>query len=120
MQQFIKRTEANNAEKLELFSDNGEVYYLMVSSVYSDQYVVKKTDVFRQAAQSANDGKYTDSIQLDMRAKMASGAISGWHLPEEFGEYSPANAEKLMLDYPQILEAVDVFSSKNENFIKKK
>jgi len=120
MQQFIKRSEANSQQKLSLFSEDGKDYFLLICSAYSDQYKIKKAEVFRLAAQSATDGKYTPEVQLEMTAKMAAGSICGWFLPEEFGDYSPAGAEKLLLEYPQILEAVDVFSSKNENFIQKK
>lgn len=116
---FIKRDDANKAVTLPLFSDDSGVYYLEIISAYSDKFKTRKAAIFRDAAMAMTDGKFTDEKQQELTAKLAASTIVNWKLPEQFGDYTHEKAEQLLIDYPQILESVDDFSSDNDNFIKK-
>lgn len=117
---FVKREDANTARKLPLFSDGDSKYHLMIVSTHSDQFKMRKNAVLREAALSATDGKLDDKRTIELTAKLAASTITDWLMPEEFGEYSKESAEKLLLDYPQICDAVDAFSSKDGNYLEKK
>jgi len=119
---FVKREQANEGKKLELIDGNGKPtgYWLMVASSYSDTYKVRKGRVMRELAESVIENRHDDENQIKLTAKMVAAAITGWNVPEEFGEFNAENAEKMMLDYPQICDAVDKFSARDENYLAKK
>lgn len=119
MKDLITSEQANTAQRLKIASDGKEEYYLLVLSVYSNEYRFRKHKFNQDAAKLFNDGKFNAQSSSEELAKFLSNTITGWHLPQEEGEYSKENAVKLLLKYPQICDAVDVFSTNNENFLKK-
>jgi hypothetical protein len=119
MKKFITATQANQAQKLSLYSEDGKEFYLMILSAYSNEFKLRKNAILREAAKAATEGKYSDQLQVDLMAKLAASTIVDWNLSEEEGAYSKESAERLLMTYPEIFEAVDAFGSKNDNFIKK-
>jgi hypothetical protein len=119
MKRFITAEQANTSVKLPLYSEDGKDYYLMILSVYSNEFKLRKNQVLREAAKLSNDGAYDDQAQIDLTAKLAASTVSGWYLPIDEEEYSSLAAENLMKKYPQICDAVDSFSANNENYLKK-
>jgi hypothetical protein len=117
---FVSRTQANAGKVLPLYSKDGKDYSLTIISVHSDAFKLRRAAILREAAQEANDGRLDGQQQINLTAKLAASTVTGWNLPDEFGEYTPEGAEKLLFDYPQICEAVDLFSSNDANFLEKK
>jgi len=117
---FIKREQANASKKLSLFSDDGKDYYLMVLSAHSDAYKINYSVCMREAAQTVKDGVLTQDKQTELTAKLVSAALDGWFMPEDFGEFSKEKAEQLLLDYPQIRDAVDTFANDDKRYLEKK
>lgn len=114
---YLKRSEANSAKKLILDSDEGEEYFLMVNSMYSDEYRVNRSAVYQKAAESS---EIKESNKQMLHAKLLAAAIVNWSVPKEYGKCTPENAEKLLFDFPQIADAVDIFISDDSQFIEKK
>lgn len=117
---FVSRTEANESKTLPLYSESGKDYSLQVVSVCSDVFKLRRAAILREAAQTAGEGKLDGADQIRLTSKLAASTVTGWDLHDDFGEYTPEGAEKLLYDYPQICEAVDLFSSKDANFLAKK
>ena len=123
MLNYVKKSDASKSKKMILDSTNKEECFLMIVSAHSEEYRLNRSKVLRRVAESEEG--FTDKNQAMITAEMISGAVVGWKLPkdahEEFGEdCTPENVAKLLLQYPQIADAVDVFSSKDSQFIEKK
>jgi hypothetical protein len=112
---YLKREQCNISRKLILDSDSEEEQYLMVTSMHSDLYSNHKHKVYTELAES--DEKFD---QQRSHAKLLSVLVTGWNVPEEFGKCTPKNVEKLLYEYPQIADGVDVFATNSKNFLEKK
>lgn len=119
---FVSRTQANDSKKLILRNSSGKDtgFYLMVASIHSDTAKIQKSRVQREIAESVVNNKHSDAEQIRLISKLVASTITGWKLPEEFGEYSKENAEKFLHEYPEICDAVDVFSTRDANYLEKK
>jgi len=120
MKNFLKRKDANTPQKLIIDSDDGQEFFLMVVSSYADVYKAGKQRVMREAAETMTASDFVDENQFKLVAKILATTVTSWSMPEEFGECTPENVEALLLEYPQICEAVDEFFSDNGKFIEKK
>ena len=124
MKNFIKTSEANSSERLELYREgkgrSEKIYYLEIVSSYSNLFNLKKAELLREAALLNTEGKYTEELRLIAQKKLAAATITGWNLEKSAGDYSKEAAENLLLTYPEIFDLVDRFSSNKENYIKKK
>ena len=125
MKNLLRRSEANNPVHFSLGQDaTGKEYFLLLVSNYSDNFRQAKADLARSAALSASEGKWTSAMQVEATCKLCASVVVGWELPpdmaDEFGAYSPEKAEALLLEYPQLQNAVDNFSSEAANFVAKK
>lgn len=108
---FLKREKANEEKRMPLWSDDGQDYYLTVVSNLSDKHRMNKSLVFQEAAQNVGEGKLDDSKKAELTAKLCACSVTGWELPEEFGEFTQEKAGKFLFDYPQICDTVDRFCS---------
>lgn len=120
MLKYLTRDEANTGKKMILDSDEGE-FYLNVTNTYSDQYRQNKAIVYK----SLMGEDLNSELRKKAHAAICAGAVSGWSLPEdeykEFGKKCTIEAVTgFLFKYPQIAEAVDIFSSNEQSFIEKK
>ena len=118
MLNYLKRKEANTAKKMILDADDGEEFYLMIQSQYSDLYRNNRSIVLREAAASKEG--FTEQNQQMLHAKLLSSSIVEWSVPKEFGDCETENIEKFLIEYPEIADNVDIFSGNEAEFIAKK
>lgn len=117
---FLKRDQANTPKKLALFSEEKKQYFINVLSAHSDAYKLNYGVCMREAAEAMKDGKLDQDKQTELTARLVSAAVHSWEMPEEFGECNRESAFKLLLDYPQIRDAVDTFANDDKRYIEKK
>jgi len=118
MKNYLKRSQANAGQKFIIDADEGD-FYLMLASVYSDEYHFNKSLVQQKVAESVVGGDYKNQKAM-FHAQMCAAAITEWSVPEEYGECTPENAEAFLYEYPQIAQAVDAFISNDRNYVEKK
>jgi hypothetical protein len=56
----------------------------------------------------------------ELVSSLCAAAVTDWKVPEEFGEFNLENVEKLLYEYPQIANQVDLLSSNDSRFLAKK
>ena len=112
---YLKRAQCNSARKLLLDSDDKEEHFLMVTSLHSDAFADTKHKIYSELAET--DQKFDKD---KTHARLMAALVVDWCVPEEFGECTPENVEKLLYEYPQIADGVDTFATNTKNFVEKK
>ena len=85
MLNYLKRDDANTSKKLPLDSTEKEEYYLMVSSIHSDEYRLNKSKIYQAAATPGTDIHKTKHEEI--ACKIIAAAITDWNVPKEYKEY---------------------------------
>ena len=108
IEDFYTREKANAGIKMPLFSPNGVKtdHWLMLRGVDSDAFRAAKTVCERESAEIAaikDKAEYDDALRASQRRLMSSLVVS-WSFDQECTRDA---VEKLFLEAPQIMDAVD-------------
>ena len=87
MADFFTADEANEGEKLPLYTPDGVAtsHYIIVRGVDSDAYRLAHTRIMRRARFADIDtDDARDKLTLDAMTELAASLVSGWSFDEEF------------------------------------
>ena len=118
MKEFFTKEANSTPQKLPLKLKSGEAteHYLMLIGTESDCFRSAQSKALRDGAIKATAGEYDEKTAKDLDLNLVASLIDSWSFDEEC---SQENKVKFLDNAPYIRDAINVFSSDQDNFLKK-
>jgi hypothetical protein len=107
------------AKRMPLFNSDGteSKHYIDIIGIKSPMMRKKKQELIRLAAKNIKEGEWTDEASEKYSLELVASTIVSWSFDEE---PTPEFVTEFLRDAPEIMEAIDVFCSNDENYFEKK
>lgn len=119
MEQFFTRQKANEGTKVPLFLPTGEPseHFLIVRSIYSDAFRDAERKAIRGVPDVAmiEDEDEKQKAFKDLELDTIVSLVCGWSFEQELNDET---VRKLLVEAPQIADAVDQVAKKKTVFFK--
>ena len=115
---FATRGPANKGIKLPLVSPGGGAtdYWIEILGIDSDQFREAEHNLLASLAKDIDETAGFAELE-SKKAELLSSLITGWNLKEKF---TKENVEKLLIEAPQIAEAINKAAADRALFFERK